>query len=151
MNAYTDAPTNGLLRFYCAGQATIRHEKPLVLHMCQLLLGFTRADTYFSSLDEGFYFMEAGLELPEYTIEQFSLEMDALLSLTVRSKVVEKLAVALNAELFNDGKVLESHDHQAIIAVHGYLQVHTYIRTCINVKRERERRGRQTGRQAGRL
>ena len=32
---------------------SVRHEKPLVVQLCHLLLGFTRADTYFSSLDEG--------------------------------------------------------------------------------------------------
>jgi hypothetical protein len=44
---------------------TVRHEKALVEQMCRLLLGFTRPDTYFASLEDGFYFMEAGLELPE--------------------------------------------------------------------------------------
>ena len=48
--------------------------------------------------------------------------MDSLLSLTVRSQVIEKLAVAINGGLFLTGRVLESEDHQAIIAVHGYLQ-----------------------------
>ena len=36
--------------------------------------------------------------------------------------MVEKLAMALNVELFSSGRVLESDDHQAVIAVHGYLQ-----------------------------
>ena len=45
--------------------SVMRHEKPLVELLCRLLLGFTRPDTYFSTLEEGFYFMEAGLELPE--------------------------------------------------------------------------------------
>lgn len=33
-------------------EARIRHEKELVVQMCSLLLGFTRADTYFSELGE---------------------------------------------------------------------------------------------------
>lgn len=59
------APKEGQRGAWQQRVVTVRHEKPLILQMCSLLLGFTRADTYFSALDDGFYFMEAGLELPE--------------------------------------------------------------------------------------
>ena len=97
----------------------VRYEKRLVVQMCSLLLGFTSASTYFSALDDGFYFMEAGLErkslfsratglraplsppwwfppVPEYCIDKFSEEVDDLLELTMKSKLVEKLSAALN-------------------------------------------------------
>lgn len=117
------APGEGQRAQWEQNVAVVRHEKCLVSQMCRLLLGFTRADTYFSSLDEGFYYMEAGLELPEYTIEQFSVEMDNLLAITMRSKLVEHLAVAMNNCLFSDGRVLEVEDHVAVMCIHGFLQV----------------------------
>lgn len=122
-------PTVGQRGQWEQREASIRYEKALVLQMCQLLLGFTRADTYFSSLEEGFYFMEAGLELPEYCIEAFSVEVDHLLAVTKKSKLVEKLAIALNHELFSSGKVLEAEDHEAMSAVHGFLQ-NLYLYGC---------------------
>jgi len=43
-----------------------RYEKDLIVQLCMLLKGFTHPTTYFQATDEGFYMMEAGLELPEY-------------------------------------------------------------------------------------
>jgi len=108
---------------------SIKHEKPLILQMCSLLLGFTRADTYFSALDDGFYFMECGLELPEYCIEKFSDEIDSLLSITIQSNLVGKLSAAMNNEMFQESKVLDNIDHLAIVAVHSFLQ-NLYLFAC---------------------
>jgi hypothetical protein len=110
-------------------EAVIKHEKELVLQMCELLQGFTRAESYFSSLEDGFYFMEAGLELPEYCIDQFGIEVDQLLHLTMETKLVEKLAKALNRELFSEGKVLTTQDHRAVAAVHSFLE-NLYLYGC---------------------
>ena len=41
-------------------------ERCLVAQACGLLRGFTHPATYFKAMDEGFYFMECGVELPEY-------------------------------------------------------------------------------------
>eukprot|EP00617_Octactis_speculum_P020116 CAMPEP_0185769624 /NCGR_PEP_ID=MMETSP1174-20130828/55055_1 /TAXON_ID=35687 /ORGANISM="Dictyocha speculum, Strain CCMP1381" /LENGTH=465 /DNA_ID=CAMNT_0028454763 /DNA_START=6 /DNA_END=1400 /DNA_ORIENTATION=+ len=116
--------------------AVIRHEKKLVLQMCQLLLGFTRPDTYFASLDEGYYFMEAGLELPEYTIEKFSVELDALMEITTESRLVESLAIAMNHSIFSNGRVLDVPDHQAVTAIHGFLQ-NLYLFATVNTEQFR--------------
>jgi hypothetical protein len=131
-------------------------EKKLVALMCELLLGFTRPDTYFSGLEEGefdtkdphclshlgpefthhisrplfaltvlgFYFMECGLELPEYCIDAFGVEVDILLKATMRSRLVEQISTALNRELFDgNGTILAVEDHKSVAAVHGFLQV----------------------------
>ena len=109
--------------------AVIKHEKELVLQMCELLQGFTRAESYFSSLEDGFYYMEAGLELPEYCIDQFGVEIDMVLHLTMETKLVEKLAKALNRELFSSGTVLATQDHQAIAAVNSFIE-NMYLYGC---------------------
>ena len=109
--------------------AVIKHEKELVLQMCELLQGFTRAESYFSSLEDGFYYMEAGLELPEYCIDQFGVEIDMVLHLTMETKLVEKLAKALNRELFSEGTVLATQDHQAIAAVNSFIE-NMYLYGC---------------------
>jgi hypothetical protein len=50
------------------------------------------------------------------------VEVNSLLQVTLATKLVEKLAIALNKCVFNVGRVLDSSEHNAIIAVHGFLQ-----------------------------
>lgn len=70
-----------------------RYEKPLILQMCRLLRGFTHPGTYFEASTE---------ELALYSVEKFADEMDTLLDITLRSRLVEKLAMALFDVLFED-------------------------------------------------
>ncbi len=69
-----------------------RYERPLLLQICRLLRGFTHPGTYF----------EAGSEVALHSVEKFALEMTTLLEITIRSRLVEKLAVALYDCLFSD-------------------------------------------------
>ena len=120
-----------------------RYEKQLILQMCRLLRGFTHPGTYFEASTE---------ELALYSVEKFAEEMDGLLDITLRSRLVEKLAMALFDCLFEDfgasggarrlkaadrehegdGKdnddddcddmILEESDHMAVVSVHAFLQ-----------------------------
>jgi hypothetical protein len=74
-----------------------RYEKPLLLQTCRLLQGFTHPGTYFESSSD---------ELALYSVERFSAEIDTLLEITLRSKLVEKLSMALYDCLF------EQHDYR---------------------------------------
>ena len=107
----------------------VRHEKPLVTHICQLLRGFTHPDTYFQArhteeaarafplrsrtfplsereihtrartsqaTEDGFYFLEAGVSLPENCIHEFSRDVEALLVVTLESGLVAKLTAVLH-------------------------------------------------------
>jgi len=65
-----------------------RYEKPLILQISRLLRGFTSPSTYFQSSDPG-------SEIALYSIEQFSVEITTLLEITLRSRLVEKISVAL--------------------------------------------------------
>lgn len=68
--------------------------------------------------------MECGLELPEYCIDAFGVEVDILLKATMRSRLVEQISTALNRELFDgNGAILAVEDHKSVTAVHGFLQV----------------------------
>eukprot|EP01039_Chlorochromonas_danica_P001318 gene1318-1439_t len=101
-----------------------RYEKPLLLQICRLLQGFTHPGTYFDS----------SREIALYSVEKFSGEMDTLLEITLRSKLVEKLSMALYDCLFDDSNsnnreneekndgALEEHEHIAVTAVHAFLQ-----------------------------
>ena len=62
--------------------------------------GFTHPSTYFKALDEGFYFLECGVDLPEHSVEQFTVEMQGLLAVTMNQRLVEKLSYALHDALF---------------------------------------------------
>jgi len=73
---------------------TRRHEKPLILQMCRLLKGFTSAPTYFA--DTG---VDAEITLHE--VDTFTAEMDNLLEITLSTRLVEKLALALHDVLFS--------------------------------------------------
>jgi hypothetical protein len=64
-----------------------RFEKPLLLQICRLLRGFTHPGTYFSGT-EG--------EIALYSVERFAEEMNILLEITLRSRLVEKLCKYLS-------------------------------------------------------
>jgi hypothetical protein len=106
-----------------------RYEKPLLLQICRLLRGFTHPGTYFETSE--------GKELTLYSVEEFAIEMDTLLEITLRSHLVEKLSMALYNCLFElerdddeqegkggdeDEMPLEEFDHTAVASVHAFLQ-----------------------------
>jgi hypothetical protein len=68
-----------------------RYEKPLLMQVCRLLRGFTHPGTYFESTTE---------ELALYSVEKFAEEMDNLLDITLKTRLVEKLSVSLYDCLF---------------------------------------------------
>jgi hypothetical protein len=72
---------------------TKRHEKPLILQMCRLLKGFTTASTYFADVSPN-----ADIQLHE--VESFTQTMDGLMDITLKTRLVEKLALALHDVLF---------------------------------------------------
>jgi hypothetical protein len=73
---------------------TKRHEKPLILQTCRLLKGFTSAPTYFSDTS-----LDAEITLHE--VDGFTSEISNLLAITLKSRLVEKLALALHDVLFS--------------------------------------------------
>ena len=106
-----------------------RYERPLLLQICRLLRGFTHPGTYFEAKEGG--------EVELLSVERFADEMDILLDITLRSRLVEKLSVALYDCLFEqedrmieedgaeDGPpltMLEESDHLAVASVHAFLQ-----------------------------
>ena len=66
-----------------------RYEKPLILQISRLLRGFTSPGTYFQA-SEG----QVG-EIALYSIDLFSEEISSLLEITLRSRLVEKISIAL--------------------------------------------------------
>ena len=109
-----------------------RYEKPLLLQICRLLRGFTHPGTYFEAKENE--------ELTLFSVEKFADEMDTLLDITLRSRLVEKLSVALYDCLFEledqyiqmqedegveDGDIhytlLEESDHLAVASAHSFL------------------------------
>jgi hypothetical protein len=98
-------------------------ERSLIAQTCGLLRGFTHPSTYFKALDEGFYFLECGVDLPEHSVEQFTVEMQGLLAVTMNQRLVEKLSYALHDALFEgEMRILTNKEHAAIIAAHTFLQ-----------------------------
>jgi hypothetical protein len=92
-----------------------RHEKPLILHMCRLLRGFSHPTSYFSAASEG----DNSLTL--HAIGAFSAEINALQDCAMRGGLIEKLAYALQGCL--SGAVpLEREDHMAVHAVNVFVQ-----------------------------
>jgi hypothetical protein len=107
-----------------------RYERPLLLQICRLLRGFTHPGTYFEAKEDG--------EIELYSVERFADEMDILLDITLRSRLVEKLSVALYDCLFEQEdrtldeqgddedsaplSLLEESDHMAVVSVHAFLQ-----------------------------
>ena len=73
---------------------TKRHEKPLILQTCRLLKGFTSAPTYFADTS-----IDAEITLHE--VDGFTSEVSNLLAITLKSRLVEKLALALHDVLFS--------------------------------------------------
>eukprot|EP00635_Sarcinochrysidales_sp_CCMP3193_P014228 CAMPEP_0118914400 /NCGR_PEP_ID=MMETSP1166-20130328/14770_1 /TAXON_ID=1104430 /ORGANISM="Chrysoreinhardia sp, Strain CCMP3193" /LENGTH=594 /DNA_ID=CAMNT_0006853981 /DNA_START=143 /DNA_END=1924 /DNA_ORIENTATION=- len=69
-----------------------RHEKPLVLQLCRLLRGFTMPSSYFGSESES--------EVTDVAVEAFTTEMNLLLDITLKTRLVEKIALACHECLF---------------------------------------------------
>ncbi|GMH77153.1 hypothetical protein TL16_g07307, partial [Triparma laevis f. inornata] len=82
---------------------TRRHEKPLVLQTCRLLKGFTSAPTYFTNTDPG-------EEITLHEVGTFQTEISNLLAITLKSRLVEKLALALHDVLFANDFESDSED-----------------------------------------
>eukprot|EP00605_Chrysophyceae_sp_TOSAG23-4_P001862 GSChrysophyteH1.ASY1.ANO1.2054.1 assembled CDS len=93
------------------------------------LVCFTHPGTYFEAKEGG--------EIELYSVERFADEMDILLNITLKSRLVEKLSVALYDCLFEleerlleeenteEGPplaMLEESDHLAVASVHAFLQ-----------------------------
>ena len=98
-------------------------EPALIAQTCGLLRGFTHPATYFKALDEGFYFLECGVDLPEHSVEQFTVEMQGLLAVTMNQRIVEKLAYALHDALFDgETRIMTNREHASIVAAHTFLQ-----------------------------
>ncbi|KAH8068677.1 hypothetical protein JL721_6537 [Aureococcus anophagefferens] len=110
-----------------------RHEKPLILQLCRLLRGFTLPQSYFGTASDG-------AEISEHDVNEFTNEMNLLLDITIKSRLVEKLALACHECLFApfDGNPdegprspsepseastsLVDDDHKSIACVHSFLQ-----------------------------
>ncbi|CAN0044549.1 unnamed protein product [Heterosigma akashiwo] len=103
-----------------------RYEKPLILQLCRLVRGFTHPATYFQGTGE---------DLELYSVDKFSAEMDGLLAIALKSRVIEKLSVALYDCLFADLEeeeeetgdenyriLLDESDHTAIVGIHTFIQ-----------------------------
>lgn len=96
-----------------------RHEKPLVLQLSRLLRGFTMPCSYFQREDR---------ELTEHAVGEFTDEINVLLDITIKSRLLEKLALACHDCLFNladddDGRCsLGEDDHRSICCIHSFLQ-----------------------------
>ena len=111
-----------------------RYEKPLLMQICRLLRGFTHPGTYFEASQS---------EIALHGVERFADEMDILLDITLRSRLVEKLSSALYDCLFeaeeeadrlryeadpdaafdDEGfSLLDEADHLAVASVNAFLQ-----------------------------
>lgn len=117
-------PTEGQLAQWEHELIIQKFEKPLLLQICRLLRGFTHPATYFEASTE---------ELALYSVERFSEEINTLLEITLRSRLVEKLCVAMYSCIFEDhandddvedveDRILEETDHTAVLSVHSFLQ-----------------------------
>ena len=90
-----------------------RHETPLVLQLCRLVRGFTLPQSYFA----------AGEKLLEKDIASFNDEMNLLLEITLKSRLVEKLSLACYEGLFAvSDDDLKEDEHRSIACVHSFLQ-----------------------------
>ena len=70
-------------------------ERSLIAQTCGLLRGFTHPSTLFQGPRRGLLFLECGVDLPEHSVEQFTVEMQGLLAVTMNQRLVEKLSYAL--------------------------------------------------------
>jgi hypothetical protein len=110
-----------------------RYEKSLVVQISRLLRGFTHPNTFFSGSD--------GDDVSLHMVEEFSVEMDSLLELTMTTNLVEKITIAMHEALFVDDEdeededdedslaqasstkpFLEESDHIAVTCIHQFLQ-----------------------------
>jgi len=118
-----------------------RYEKPLILQLCRLVRGFTHPTTYFSGNSE---------ELELYSVDKFSAEMDGLLNITLKSRIIEKLSIALYDCLFADLEeeeeeakdanykiLLDETDHNAIVSIHTFMQ-NLYFYATQNTEKYRQ-------------
>mmetsp|Transcript_23568 Transcript_23568/g.30565 ORF Transcript_23568/g.30565 Transcript_23568/m.30565 type:complete len:728 (-) Transcript_23568:351-2534(-) len=118
-----------------------RYEKPLILQLCRLVRGFTHPATYFTG---------SGEELELYSVDNFSAEMDGLLDITLKSRIIEKLSIALYDCLFADLEeeeeeardsnyriLLDESDHAAIVGIHTFMQ-NLYFYATHNTERYRQ-------------
>ena len=82
------APTMGKLGQWEHKLVCRRHEKPLVLQLCRLLRGFTLPASYFFD------------GVTDVAVEAFTNEMNLLLDITLKTRLVEKIALACHECLF---------------------------------------------------
>ena len=78
-----------------------RYEQQLLLQICRLIRGFTHPGTYFEATNDG--------DIALYSVEKFAEQMDSLLEVTLRSRMVEKLSVALYDCLFEQEEDKGTH------------------------------------------
>jgi hypothetical protein len=96
------------------------HEKAMLLQLCRLVRGFTHPTTYFSEHSDRAVVAAAAAStatstkrnsgssssssanegLALYSVDAFSSEMDALLAIALRTRVLEKLSMSLYDCLF---------------------------------------------------
>jgi hypothetical protein len=122
------APSAGKMAQWEHELVVHRYEKPLLLQICRLLRGFTHPGTYFAASQDA---------IALHSIERFADEMDILLDITLRSRLVEKLSSALYDCLFEEEdeqaildsgeiddsiKSMSDSDHMAVVSVHAFLQ-----------------------------
>jgi hypothetical protein len=132
------APTVGKMAQWEHELVCQRYEKPLLLQICRLLRGFTHPGTYFEASKD---------EIALHGVQRFADEMDILLDITLRVRLVEKLSSALYDCLFeaeeeadrlryeadpesafsDDGEgsgftLLNESDHLAVASVNAFLQ-----------------------------
>ncbi len=128
------APTIGKMAQWEHELVCQRYEKPLLLQICRLLRGFTHPGTYFEASQS---------EIALHGVERFADEMDILLDITLRSRLVEKLSSALYDCLFeaeeeadrlryeadpesafmeDNFSILDESDHLAVASVNAFLQ-----------------------------
>lgn len=89
-----------------------RHETPLVLQLCRLVRGFTLPSSYF-----------VGDDVSDKDIASFGDEMNLLLDITLKSRLVEKLSLACYECLFSAQQTdLQEDEHRSIACVHSFLQ-----------------------------
>jgi hypothetical protein len=87
-----------------------RYEKPLLLQICRLLRGFTHPGTYFGSSSDD----KDGEEIALNNVELFSTEIDSLLEISIRSRIVEKLSMSLyDCFEFDRANVSNSNDENS--------------------------------------
>ena len=103
----------------------------MILQLCRMLRGFTHCGAYFKVGD---------LDADEHQVDEFTDAMNRMLDVTMKSRVIEKLSMALHETLFSDAldaehgdddgaaargrplSVMEDIDHEAVKALHEFVQ-----------------------------